>query len=148
MIGSAIAWGRDGAVVAQNERALFDRYLEALALAGCDASVGDIRRGFFGQYSGYLCFAAAIPALLVDEVFPIALLEQRFNAPVEEIPRLVAGIVALLPQYVEELRQLGARLAGGGPLVAAPEERMWGARPSRPHAVSRCCHLAQVGCSG
>lgn len=106
MVGSAISWGREGGAVARNERELFDTYVEALSTSGLDPQPADIRKAYYGQYGYYVCMCATMPALLVDEVFPIHLVEKRFGAPAGEIPALVAGVVDQLPTYIKELRLL------------------------------------------
>ena len=106
MIGSAISWGPQCAAVAREERGLFDTYFGALSAAGLRAAAADVRRSYFGHYAYYVCFCAAMPALLIDQVFPVPLLEQRFGAPADEIPDLVAGVIAKIPSYVEEMRRL------------------------------------------
>jgi hypothetical protein len=106
MIGSAISWGRNGAAVATDERELFETYVAAMATVGLSPDTSDVRRGYFGQYGYYVGFCATMPALLIDEVFPVPLVEQRFSARADDIPHLVAGVIAKLPGYIEELRRL------------------------------------------
>ena len=106
MVGSAISWGREGAAVARHERGLFETYVAAVGNAGLHVKAVDIRRAYYAQFGYYVCFCATMPALLVDEVFPSPLVEQRFGASAGEIPSLVAGVIDQLPVYVEELRLL------------------------------------------
>lgn len=108
MIGSAICWGRDGAAIALEERSLFETYLRALAGSGNETEPASVRRAYLTQYGFYVWFCAAMPMLLVDEIFPIPLVEQHFGAPAKEIPGLVSGVIARIPAYIEELSSLVA----------------------------------------
>ena len=104
MIGSAITRGRDLASVARHERALFDSYLDGLAASGWQGVRDDVRRAFLVHYGYYLLTMAMLPASL--KKFPRAAVEMRMGASWDELPALAAGIVDLLPSYLEELPKL------------------------------------------
>lgn len=102
MVGSAICWGRSGAAIAADERSLFETYLASVAASSVMRAAADVRLAYLSLYGFYVWFCAAMPVLLVDEVFPIHLLELRFGARAEEIPSLVSGVIAGLPAYIDE----------------------------------------------
>ena len=104
MIGSAITWGRDFASVARQERALFDSYLDGFPASGWHGDRDDVRRAFLVHYGHYLLTMAMFPASL--KKFPRAAIEMRMRAAWDEFPALAAGIVDLLPSYLEELPDL------------------------------------------
>ncbi len=109
LVGSAFSWSVDEAVmVAQNEPAIFEMYKNGLRNAGWDGEWDDVRRAFFTHLPIYLMFSIGLVELIRSgkangrkEWF-----EARRGASFQEIPERMAPIIALIPGYVEELRQL------------------------------------------
>lgn len=110
LIGSALSWGPGIAEIARHERELFEAYLAGLRAGGWRGNRDDVRRGYFSQFSQYFFnFAAMTPVILSNEIWPPGVVEERLQVGIEEVPALVAPIVARLPAYVDELRELAAR---------------------------------------
>ena len=112
VIGSGISWGRDFALVAKNERALFESYLGGLVASGWHGNRDDLRRAYFGQLGFYLSAIATMPAQVASpgrrdrENLNREFLERRFQLPLEEIPIHARGVVDVLPSYIAELKAL------------------------------------------
>jgi hypothetical protein len=104
VVGSSITWGRDFAEVARHERDLFEHYYEGLLSSGWRGERDDIRRGYLLHYGLYLLGTTILPLTL--KRFDRVRTERRFDVPVEELPALAAGIVDLIPAYLDELPQL------------------------------------------
>jgi hypothetical protein len=109
MIGSML--GRAGVVeVIRNEHALFDCYLEGLRAAGWRGERDDIRRGYFCQFGHYLASTVGLmPVMLEHGDWPRVDIEARFGASWDEIPDLLAEVVATYPAYLEEVQGLAER---------------------------------------
>ena len=104
MLGSAITWGRNFVAVAQQERELFEAYFEGLGAAGWRGARDDVRRGYMAHYGFYLLGMAMAPVML--KRYPRAGVEMRMQAKWEEVPALVAGLIDIIPSYLEELPRL------------------------------------------
>lgn len=112
VIGSGISWGRDFALVAKNERALFESYLGGLVASGWHGNRDDLRRAYFGQLGFYLSVIVTMPVQVASpgrrdrENLNREFLERRFQLPLEEIPLHARGVVDVLPSYIAELKAL------------------------------------------
>lgn len=108
LVGASSVWGRSGVDVALNERDIFESYVHGARSQGCNTPIDDLRRAFFGQFGLYLAATGNSPVTMAvpGEYFPQEFFEKRFETPWDEIPDLLAGIVDLIPGYVEELKQL------------------------------------------
>lgn len=109
LVGSGFSWGIDEAImVGQSEPAIFEAYMDGLKASGWSGTRNDVRRAFFTHLPMYLAWAA----LLTDGIRSGRAnarrdwVEARRGASFEEIPEKMAPIVALIPGYVSELRQL------------------------------------------
>ncbi len=104
LIGSALSWGVEEAqTITQNESAIFDSYVSGLESAGWTGDVQNVRLAFFGQFTGYLVFTGTMPIWVEEYANRI---ERRYGVSLEELPEHIAPVIALIPGYVEELKQL------------------------------------------
>lgn len=106
VIGSASAWGRDFVTVARHERSLFDSYVDGRRAGGCLLSEADIRQGYLLHYLFYIMANLVMPITI--RRFDRRQAERRFGMPLEAIPAQAAGIVDLVPGYIEELAAFGS----------------------------------------
>jgi hypothetical protein len=107
LIGSPLSYGVEEANMAgQNERAIFDSYVNGLKTAGWNGDVDEIRLGFFCQFGGYLTALGYVPINLETYRPRQEWIEKRFGVPFDELVPHIAPIIALIPGYTEELRQL------------------------------------------
>lgn len=110
LIGSAFTWGKDVAEVARHERDLFETYLSGLVASGWRGNRDDVRRGYYCHFGHYLLTGIALlPVTVAHNVWPPGAMEKRFGVRTVEMADLVAPIIAMLPGYVEELRELADR---------------------------------------
>jgi hypothetical protein len=109
MIGSAL--GRVGLLtIARNERALFGCYVDGLRASGWRGNVDDVRRAYFCQYGHYLASTLGLmPVIFAFDEWPRAEIELRMRARWEEVPDLIAPVIAMYPAYIAELQALAAR---------------------------------------
>ena len=104
VIGSAISWGRQFVDVARSEGELFGCYMAGLGEAGWKGARDDVRRGFMLHFGTYLLSMSMMPASLGrygrDRV------ERRMETPWDDLPGRCAGLIDLLPGYIDELARL------------------------------------------
>ncbi len=104
LIGSALSWGVEEAqTITQNESAIFDSYVSGLESAGWTGDVQNVRLAFFGQFTGYLVAWGTMPIWIGEYANRM---EKRLGVSVDEIPEHIAPVIALIPGYVDELKQL------------------------------------------
>ena len=107
LIGSALSFGVEEAqMIASSERDIYESYLAGLQSAGWPGDLRKVRIGFFAQFAGYLATLASVPVRLSDYGDRRDWIEQRFGVPFDDIHRHLAPVIALIPNYVEELNQL------------------------------------------
>ncbi len=109
LIGSGLSWSIDEALmVVQNERQIFDAYVDGLRQAGWDGEYEDVRRAFFTHFPLYLSFSALLPVWIRSggTKQQREFLEARFGAALEELPGRMPPLSAHIPSYAEELRRL------------------------------------------
>jgi hypothetical protein len=98
---------------AQNERAIYDSYIEGLTSSGWTGNLDYVRLGFFMHFSAYVLYQSSIPIRL-EEIKANdedrARFEKRYGAPVDEFPELSSQVAALIPKYAEELKLLLKRV--------------------------------------
>lgn len=104
VVGSATTFGGEFIAIAANERELFGHYVEGLTEGGWRGQRDDVRRAFLVHYGGYLISNAILPAFIGK--FPRDRIERRLGMPWDEMFHRHAGIIDLLPGYVEELSRL------------------------------------------
>lgn len=106
LIGSSMMWGQHAARVISAEEQLYEHYLDGL-LGQWSGNPDHIRLAFFSQFGVYLMIAAAMPASRKTGFYKdTKMLTKRFEADWDEIPELLAPVVAQVPRYVEELSRL------------------------------------------
>ena len=107
MIGSALTYGvAEAKTVALNERAIFDSYVNGLKTTGWNGDVDEVRIGFYCQFAGYMASIGTIPIDIESYRPRQACIEGRFGVPLDDLPSHLAPIIALIPKYVDELKQL------------------------------------------
>jgi hypothetical protein len=109
LVGSGFTWGIDEAVmVAEHEPSIFESYVEGLKESGWRGERDDIRRAFFTHVPLYLCLTAQAPAAVATGRGERrrAFWERRTETTLEELPERVVPIIAPIPGYVSELRNL------------------------------------------
>lgn len=107
LIGSALTYGLEEAqLISRNERPVFDSYVSGLQSSGWVGDLKNVRLGFFAQFAGYLSIVGTIPVKLEQYKQRRAFLEKRLGVALEDVPKHVAPVIALIPGYVAELRQL------------------------------------------
>jgi hypothetical protein len=104
VIGSAITSGRHFVEVLRHERELFDCYFEGLVGSGWRGDREAVLRGYLLHFGLYLLATAIGPITL--RRFDRKRVERRMQASWDELGALAAGVVELLPRYVEELPAL------------------------------------------
>lgn len=110
LIGSAFSWGPDFLDTIRAERGLFDAYLGGLRTGGWTGDAADARRAAFAQMGGYLTTLAITPAVLITgNDWVRNFITGRFGLPDDETCRRIAGAVALLPGFIDEIEDLLAR---------------------------------------
>lgn len=109
LIGSGLSWSLDeGLMIGENEPSIYDAYVSGLLDAGWTGDLRDVKRGFFTHFPLYL----GIRPLIAEGVRAgtannrRAFIETRFGMTLEEVSARMAPLVALIPRYVDELRQI------------------------------------------
>ena len=100
---------------AQNEREIYDSYVEGLTSSGWTGNLDQVQLGFFMHFSGYVLYQSSIP-LRLEQIKTNderrAHYEKRYGETVDEFPELSAQVAALIPKYAEELKLLLQRVEG------------------------------------
>lgn len=104
LIGSAITSGRHFVEVLRHERELFDCYFDGLMASGWRGDRQSVLRGYLLHFGLYLLATAIGPITL--RRFDRTRVERRMQAGWDELGALSAGVVDLIPRYVEELPAL------------------------------------------
>ena len=97
----------------RNERVIYESYVKGLKSSGWTGNLDHVRLGFFMQFSFYVLIASSFPTRfkqLKSNDGRRAWTEKRFGIPFEEFPELKAQVVALIPKYAEELKQIIGRV--------------------------------------
>ena len=107
-IGSALTWGRRFVDIARSERELFEAYLDGLREGGATEGHNVLRSGYLSELGFYLCSTVTLPSILARPKpgLSVEYFEKRYDMPVAEFGAALAGMVDLIPSYVDELRAL------------------------------------------
>ena len=107
LAGSALTFGIDEAERGiENEPHVFASYIEGLKSAGWNGETDHVRIGYFAQFIGYLCAIGHAPIWIFEDESRRPFLEKRLGVKLEEVPKQMSPIVALIPKYVDELKGL------------------------------------------
>ena len=107
MIGSPLSYGvKEANLVVHNERVIFDSYIDGLVSSGWGGIIDEVRIGFFCQFSMYLGSIGMFPVTIDSYRSRSEWIEGRFGVPIDELASQLAPIIALIPGYVEELKEL------------------------------------------
>ncbi len=106
LIGSALTWGRNGALVAQNERQLFESYAAGMRSEGWRGSLEDLRAAYLTHFCFYHFYVALGPVVMATpgQFFKREFLEKRYQAGWEELPRINRDVILQIPVLVDQLR--------------------------------------------
>jgi len=107
LIGSGLTFGvAEAVLIMENEKRIYDSYVEGIHSSGWGGNLDDLRIGFFAQFIFYISTMAAVPAIIDNYRDRREFIKGRFGVELEEVPRQVAPVIATIPGYVDELRQL------------------------------------------
>jgi hypothetical protein len=107
-IGSALTWGRAFVDIARAERELFESYLAGLRSGGAAEERAVLRSGYLSELGFYLCSSLTMPSILARPKAGLSIeyFEKRYDMPIAEFGTALAGLVDLMPSYIDELRDL------------------------------------------
>jgi hypothetical protein len=111
-IGSALTWGRGFIDIARNERALFESYLAGLRGGGATEDRALLRSGYLSELGFYLSSSLMMPSIFAKPKAGLSIdyFEKRYNMPIAEFGIALAGLVDLIPSYVDEIHELLAQI--------------------------------------
>ena len=98
--------------IARNERELFEDYLGGLREGGATEDRDVLRGGYLCELGFYLCSSLSMPSILARPKAGLSLeyFERRYDMPVAQFGGALAGVVDLIPSYIDEIRALLQRL--------------------------------------
>ena len=116
LLGSPLSFGKvDIQLTTNHEQEIYDSYVNGLQSTGWNGNLDHVRLGFFMHFSVYLLWmptmASRYEMMLNDEHRRVQE-EKRVGTALADIPELKAKVVALMPKYTEELKQLLERVEG------------------------------------
>jgi hypothetical protein len=107
LIGSGLTYGvAEAVLIMENERRIYDSYVKGIQSSGWDGDLNDLRIGFFAQFIGYISTLAAVPEIIDNYHDRREWIKGRFGVELEDVSRQVAPVIATIPGYVEEVKQL------------------------------------------
>lgn len=111
-IGSALTWGRQFVEIARSERDLFESYFAGQREGGSTDSRSILRCGYLSELGFYLCSSITMPSILARPKAGLSLeyFEKRYDMPIGEFGHALAGLVDLVPSYIDEIGGLLASL--------------------------------------
>ena len=111
LLGSPLSYGiQEASLVIQDERAMYDSYFTVLRSRGWDGNDDELRLGFFCQFTYYISSLGGIPVTISKFPDRIEWIEKRIGLPYDDIPANLAPVLAAIPKYAEELKQLLKRV--------------------------------------
>lgn len=107
LTGPSLTLGIDEAnLIAQNELAIFESYFAGLKESGWSGDLNNVRLGYLCSFIGFINAVNSFLVNIPNYEQRREWVERRFKAPFDDIPDLVAPVVAEFPKYADELEQL------------------------------------------
>ena len=109
LIGSALTQHpEEAAMIAINERQIFDSYVEGLRSGGWHGSVDEIRLGALVLIGSYMATIMILPGDLASgELEELRSgYEARHGVPFEQLPDKIKPVIAMLPGAIDEINEL------------------------------------------